>query len=494
MPTSINISPTGKHFATFSFPDRKVRIFDVTSGKLFRSYDESISAATEMQQAGTALFALDDVEFGRRLATERELDQPALRRRVNVAWDETGSFVLYGSLLGAKTVNVLTNRVVRVYGRDEPFRALCLALWQGQPQGKRVVTVAMAASDNPLLHEAEARDAMLVCTASAKVRFYMFTNDERADRATRDVQNERPTALNRAGGADAALAAAAAAAATGSAAVLHTTHGDIHVRLFPDAAPKAVENFVVHARNGYFNNLLFHRVIRKFMIQTGDPLGDGTGGESIWGREFEDEFSSLKHDRPYTLSMANAGPGTNGSQFFITTEKTVSVLVPLTGLNCGADVACSRGSMASIRSLGERCRAWTLCIGLKMRGFIKRGLRRTYGSSISPLHDLTIEIPRFGRVRSSRLDLHNLAWDKIRLLASQRRTDTVSGEYLRSSLMNCWLDVIRREHDKSPSAPPSPLLYSRRAQEHTSTSSVCATRTDEPPSNVPETNRAAEEH
>jgi peptidylprolyl isomerase domain and WD repeat-containing protein 1 len=81
-----------------------------------------------------------------------------------------------------------------------------------------------------------------------------------------------------------------------------------------------VENFSVHSRNGYYNGLLFHRVIKGFMIQTGDPKGDGTGGESIWGSEFEDEFNrSLKHDRPFTVSMANAGPNTNGSQFFITT-------------------------------------------------------------------------------------------------------------------------------------------------------------------------------
>jgi peptidylprolyl isomerase domain and WD repeat-containing protein 1 len=99
--------------------------------------------------------------------------------------------------------------------------------------------------------------------------------------------------------------------------------GDIHMRLFPQQSPRAVENFVGHARSGYFEGVIFHRVIPKFMIQTGDPLGDGTGGTSIWDREFEDEFSSdLKHDRPYTVSMANAGPNTNGSQFFITTTAT----------------------------------------------------------------------------------------------------------------------------------------------------------------------------
>jgi peptidylprolyl isomerase domain and WD repeat-containing protein 1 len=135
------------------------------------------------------------------------------------------------------------------------------------------------------------------------------------------VHNEKPRTI------DTKKAAEKALAATGSTATLHTTFGDISIRLFPDAAPKAVENFVTHARNGYYNNVIFHRVIRKFMIQTGDPLGDGTGGESIWGKEFSDEFSkSLRHDKPYTVSMANAGPGTNASQFFITTEKAVSCI------------------------------------------------------------------------------------------------------------------------------------------------------------------------
>ncbi|KAF3040835.1 hypothetical protein E8E11_003703 [Didymella keratinophila] len=316
VPSSLTISPTGHQFATLSFPDRKIRIFDFPTAKLHRSYDESIETITSMQQAGTAVQALEDIEFGRRLGIERELDAPALRARQNVIFDETGNFILYGSMYGIKVLNTLTNKLVKLYGREEPLRSLWVSLYQGQPDKKRVTTVEMAASENPLLQEAEARDAMLVSTGNGKVRFYMYTNDTNISK-DRDVHNEKPR--------DAARSKTSqqeAQAALGTTAVLHTTYGDITLRLFPDAAPKAVENFVTHARNGYYNNVIFHRVIRKFMIQTGDPLGDGTGGESIWGKDFADEFSALKHDKPYTLSMANAGPGTNASQFFITTEKT----------------------------------------------------------------------------------------------------------------------------------------------------------------------------
>ena len=87
--------------------------------------------------------------------------------------------------------------------------------------------------------------------------------------------------------------------------------------------PKTVENFTTHCRNGYYDDVIFHRIIKGFMIQTGDPLGDGTGGTSIWGSEFEDEINrDLRHDRAGVLSSANAGPNTNGSQFFITTVPT----------------------------------------------------------------------------------------------------------------------------------------------------------------------------
>jgi peptidyl-prolyl cis-trans isomerase B (cyclophilin B) len=99
-------------------------------------------------------------------------------------------------------------------------------------------------------------------------------------------------------------------------ATMQTTKGDIHLKLFPDEAPITVLNFINLSVMGFYDGLIFHRVIPDFMIQGGCPLGTGTGGP---GYRFQDEFSSnLKHDRPGILSMANAGPGTNGSQFFIT--------------------------------------------------------------------------------------------------------------------------------------------------------------------------------
>ena len=106
-------------------------------------------------------------------------------------------------------------------------------------------------------------------------------------------------------------------------AVMHTTMGDISLRLFAKQAPKTVENFTTHAKNGYYDGLKFHRVIKDFMIQGGDPNGTGTGGESIWGGSFEDEFDPTLHNYKGALSMANAGPNTNGSQFFIVQASTV---------------------------------------------------------------------------------------------------------------------------------------------------------------------------
>ncbi len=105
--------------------------------------------------------------------------------------------------------------------------------------------------------------------------------------------------------------------------ILQTSRGDIHLRLMPETAPRTVENFVGLAEKGYYDGIIFHRVIKDFMVQGGDPQGTGMGGDSLWGGSFEDEFDEdITFDRAGLLVMANSGPNSNRSQFFITTAET----------------------------------------------------------------------------------------------------------------------------------------------------------------------------
>lgn len=124
------------------------------------------------------------------------------------------------------------------------------------------------------------------------------------------------------------------AAVEGPVAVLETTKGTVKIQLFPAQAPKTVENFVGLIEKGYYDSIIFHRVISDFMIQGGDPTGTGMGGESLWGDSFEDEFSDEVFNLRGALSMANAGPNTNGSQFFIVQASRVpaNMLRQLKGL------------------------------------------------------------------------------------------------------------------------------------------------------------------
>ncbi|RMC04471.1 hypothetical protein DUI87_18916 [Hirundo rustica rustica] len=318
-PSSISFSPDGKKMATLG-SDRKVRIFRFLTGKLMRVFDESLSMFTELQQMRQQL---PDMEFGRRMAVERELEKVDAVRLINIIFDETGHFVLYGTMLGIKVINVETNRCIRILGKQENIRMMQLALFQGVAKKHRAaITIEMKASENPVLQNIQA-DPTVICTAFKKNRFYMFTKREPEDTKSadsdRDVFNEKPSK-------EEVMAATQAEGPkrVSDSAIIHTSMGDIHIKLFLlSMCPKTVENFCVHSRNGYYNGHIIHRIIKGFMIQTGDPTGTGMGGESIWGGEFEDEFhSTLRHDRPYTLSMANAGPNTNGSQFFITVVPT----------------------------------------------------------------------------------------------------------------------------------------------------------------------------
>ncbi|GBP50529.1 Peptidylprolyl isomerase domain and WD repeat-containing protein 1 [Eumeta japonica] len=392
-PTSLAFSPDGKKMASISL-DRKVRIFHFVTGKLHKVLDESLTRFQELQHETQQL---PNMEFGRRMATERELEKSEWMQHANIIFDASGHFVLYATMLGVKVVNLTTNRCVSMIGKPENLRPLHLALFQGRAnQPKVATTLEMEGSENPTLLNVKT-DPTLFCTAYKKNRyspppmdtrnfrgvinilsascerigylmeeiglmegekgsappklsldesnsksyyiitlfceamlatvldlpqFYMFSrrspDDIKSPDADRDIFNEKPSKEDIISATE-----GQGVQRVYEQAVLHTSLGDVHVRLFGKDAPRAVENFGVHARNGYYNGHIFHRVIRGFMVQTGDPTGTGSGGESIWGGEFADEFRPhLKHDRPYTVSMANAGPDTNGSQFFITLAPT----------------------------------------------------------------------------------------------------------------------------------------------------------------------------
>ncbi|CAI5704070.1 hypothetical protein KXD40_007555 [Peronospora effusa] len=329
--TAIDVSPDGKSFVVTA-KDNQIRVFRFDTGKMRRKYDESLAVFEDAQADDT--LHLDAIDFGRRAAVERELANSDVVS--NCIFDESGYFILYATLAGIKVVNVETNKVVKVLGKVESSdRFLRLSLFQGKPKINTQYEKHLKAASG-LKHEAEVMsdsnnerdniDPTLFCTSFKRNRFFLFSSrepeDDEGEGASagtgRDVFNEKPTLE------EAQVATESSTAKVlGETAIMHTTMGDITLKLFGKECPRTVENFCTHARNRYYDNLIFHRVIKNFMVQTGDPLGDGTGGESIWGGEFEDEFHrSLRHDRPFTLSMANAGPGTNGSQFFITTVPT----------------------------------------------------------------------------------------------------------------------------------------------------------------------------
>ena len=316
------MSPEGDQFVART-SDHHVYVFRFGTGKLRRDYDESLLASGELMASGDPRFHVDALDRGRRLAVEKDMMQSPAAAYLNATFDQTGHFVLYATPLGIKVVNILTNRVCQVLGKvEDGQRFLAVALFQGSaaPQKRLRGAGSMAKAAEP--------DPTLMCCALNHDRVYLFSRHEPRDEAEtggagRDVFNEKPKAEDimaaRAleGEAD---GAGGGATSLPRGAVLHTNKGDVHLKLCADECPKTVENFVGHSKAGFYQGLTFHRVIKGFMIQGGCPLGDGTGGQSIWGGEFEDEFHrDLRHDRPFILSMANAGPNTNGSQFFITT-------------------------------------------------------------------------------------------------------------------------------------------------------------------------------
>ena len=311
---SLDCSQDGNYFLIRA-ANQNLYLFAFRTGKLKRVYDETLEAVLEVQRSAEKDQQLDSLDLSYRVNVEKELLQAGEPQ--NAIFDYSGKFIIYPTLLGIKIINVRTNKVCRTLGKVENTeRFLQVALFQGTVNPKRRKNIVAGSA----LKAAEP-DPTLVCCSFKKQRIFLFSKREPEDvediNLGRDVFNERPKAED-------AMLAKATTAGAGSAlalnATIHTTKGDIHFKLFADECPRTVENFTGHCKNAYYNGLVFHRVIDGFMLQTGCPFGDGTGGESIWGGDFEDEIrQELRHDRPYTLSMANSGPNTNGSQFFITT-------------------------------------------------------------------------------------------------------------------------------------------------------------------------------
>ncbi|CAG9530922.1 unnamed protein product [Cercopithifilaria johnstoni] len=327
-PRCLLISPNGKSFAAVG-ADRRIRLFDFVTGKLMKVIDESLRSYVD-QAVANKNYGLQNMEWSRRVALEKELDRDENAfQHLSICFDETSNFLIYPTPIGIKVYNLYTDEIVREIGKNENMRFLGVSLCRAVPdfkeqlQGAAATIDAMAAA-NPNLKKTEP-DPMLVACAYRKGRFYLFTNAEpfstdESDDADgsgmgRDVFNEKPRKED----IITAVESDTVDNKVTEYAIIHTSFGDIHIKLFPNECPKTVENFCTHARRGYYNGHTFHRVIKSFMIQSGDPTGKGTGGQSIWGEDFEDEFHpKLKHDKPYMVSMANAGPNTNGSQFFIT--------------------------------------------------------------------------------------------------------------------------------------------------------------------------------
>lgn len=264
LPTGLAFTNNGDKFATIS-TDRRVRVFNFQSGKLIRVLDESLPRFSELQNATQQL---PNMEFGRRMAVERDLERSEAYSHANIQFDHSGNFLLYATLLGVKLINIYSNKLVRIIGKNENLRLLNISLYQGSAKkNKAAVTMEIEASNNPTL-DSILPDPTLICTAYKKSRFYLFSRREPDDPTShgqdRDIFNEKPSKED-------------TFAATENpvqqrlyeTAIIHTVFGDVHCKLFMKDTPKSVENFCVHSKNGYYNGHIFHRVIKGFMIQTG---------------------------------------------------------------------------------------------------------------------------------------------------------------------------------------------------------------------------------
>ena len=307
--------------------DHKVRVFCHATGQCLVTFAEGVQSYTAATD-NLARFGVDAMSFRKRSATESAIEgvfTDHTAQRLQLQFDPTGNYLLIPTMMGLKVLNWKQRKLTGVAGTLDAdalrFVGCCLA--PGDAVVDQQIALARGASsaarsdqDNTVV----VSDTLLIGIAYNQRRLYVYSHvdpvleDGPDAMSRRDVWNEAPTLTDQRFSTNGAGAGQGDAHAQSTKAILRTTKGDIHVQLFGSQVPKTMENFVGHCQSGYYDNVLFHRVIAGFMLQTGDPLGDGTGGESIWGDDFQDEIvPSLRHDRPFTVSMANRGPHTNGT-------------------------------------------------------------------------------------------------------------------------------------------------------------------------------------
>ncbi|KAL7068557.1 peptidyl-prolyl cis-trans isomerase, cyclophilin-type family protein [Cryptosporidium serpentis] len=329
-PIYINCSPNEETFALLC-SDSSVRIYRTSTAKCIKIYDESISMYKLCQDdPKNEILQIDPLEFGMRRKIELELNKKdsSFLNFQTLHFDETSKYILYTSIIGINIVDLINNKKVVILGKlENGKRFLSFTLLQHNHANIRKSTLNTEKYDlvssvfNPIV----------IASAYKSNRLYVFSRklpilENGHFDFNRDLYNDKPTKdeIEKLNKVEKSLKIPRELNKNKKIAkmvILHSSKGDITIELFSEYySPKASENFSIHCLNGYYNNCVFHRVIKNFMIQTGDPHGDGTGGKSIWGGLFEDETNNgLMHNKPFIVSMANSGPNTNGSQFFITT-------------------------------------------------------------------------------------------------------------------------------------------------------------------------------
>ena len=241
----------------------------------------------------------------------------------NIQFDETDNYLFYTNNQGINVIDINNDyKNIYIIGKKEDIKFLNIQLFQGISMKNNSGIIGKGEENS---QGEKIIDPILLCIAYKKERFYVFTKNEPNDeeKKKRDIQNEiisNNKNINKIVNNN-NITHNNDDIKNLNNAILETSFGEIHIKLFNELTPKTCENFIKLSQKNYYDNLIFHRVIKNFMIQTGDPLGNGTGGESIFGKYFDDEFNDqLKHEE-FMVSMANCGKNTNGSQFFITTVK-----------------------------------------------------------------------------------------------------------------------------------------------------------------------------